>query len=490
MNRTIQATTLVLIGLTGVFTLTSSLEGLQASVAVQAPPSSLPAVAAPGSGQEPAQEPPDELPPGKICLDCHADLSRQKYVHRPTRRGNCKTCHLQADKKRHRFTPPADMGVVCSECHVLPKRNSLHAPVKDGDCLSCHIVHQSDERYLMRFATEVELCGQCHLSQVGVDKEFVHGPVAAGACSLCHLSHSSTEPRLLRADGETTCLACHVEMTELLAAPNSVHTPVKEGCVQCHDPHSSDHRYQLKNEQALLCADCHGPMIEELRAQPFQHAAMETEQGCAHCHDVHASPLPKMLKHPVGSLCMSCHDQAIERPDGTALVGMGEMLRNSAHLHGPLNEGNCAACHDPHGSFTFSLLRDPYPKSFYAPWEAENYALCFRCHQAAACSTPTTEHLTNFRNGDTNLHFIHVHDKKKGRTCRACHDTHASDRPKHVTEGVPFGTWEIPINFEMTTTGGSCSPGCHSEKKYDRVNPVPPSVESLSPLTAKPPQKQ
>ncbi len=76
-----------------------------------------------------------------------------------------------------------------------------------------------------------------------------------------------------------------------------------------------------------------------------------------------------------------------------------------------------------------------------------------------------TESATDFRNGDTNLHFLHV-NKEKGRTCRACHDTHGSNRPKHVTEGVPFGSWEIPINFQETPKGGSCAPGCHAERDY------------------------
>lgn len=432
---------------------------------------------------------PEKLPLGTVCLECHADVSNQKNVHRPVRTGKCKLCHLQEDLQLHKFEPPEDLGKVCKECHALPERLSLHVPVRDGECLSCHLIHQSEERYLLRFDTEVEQCGQCHADQVGIEKRFIHGPVATGACSLCHLSHSSVEPKLLRSPEEQSCLVCHVAMVERLSPPNNVHAPVREDCAQCHDPHASDHRYQLKSETKQLCLDCHRPMIEELEAQPVYHEALRTEEGCAHCHAVHSSPYPKMLKQPVKQLCMSCHDKPIPRTDGTALPGMGKKLANSTHLHGPLAEGNCAACHDPHGAVTFSLLRDPYPKTFYAPWDSTAYSLCFRCHDAGAFSTEKTETLTGFRNGETNLHFLHVNDKKKGRTCRACHETHASNLPRHMTEGVPFGTWEIPINFQITSAGGSCASGCHAVKQYDRENPVPPPSKDLLPMSSNLPRK-
>jgi hypothetical protein len=34
---------------------------------------------------------------------------------------------------------------------------------------------------------------------------------------------------------------------------------------------------------------------------------------------------------------------------------------------------------------------------------------------------------------------------------------------------VPFGAWYLPLNFQKTENGGSCLPGCHKLKKYDRV---------------------
>ena len=424
----------------------------------------------PATTQEPiTDEAPEELAPDSLCANCHSEITNRKRVHRPVRVGECKLCHLQNDTAKHTFEAPADMGKVCSECHALPPRNLIHAPVESGDCLACHSPHQSEERYLLRAPTEKELCGKCHQSQIGVDLQHVHGPAAAGACSLCHFSHSSYEPKLLRTSGSQACLNCHVEMNQVFESPNVVHTPVRQDCAGCHDAHASENQFQLKATGKALCMNCHIPMMKQVESSSVVHAALLTQEGCVHCHDPHSSPYPNMLKAPIGQLCMSCHVSDIDREDGSSLPGIGEKIRNSAHLHGPLAEGNCSACHNPHGSATFSLLRESYPREFYSGYQSEKYKLCFGCHDSSSIETEFTETHTGFRDGDRNLHHLHVTNEKKGRTCRACHDHHASNLPKQMTSSVPFGTWELPIGFTPTPTGGSCAPGCHTPKTYDRL---------------------
>jgi hypothetical protein len=52
-----------------------------------------------------------------------------------------------------------------------------------------------------------------------------------------------------------------------------------------------------------------------------------------------------------------------------------------------------------------------------------------------------------------------VNKSDRGRTCRACHETHAGPQPLHVRQSVPYGNWQMPVNFKRTETGGSCAPG-------------------------------
>jgi len=128
------------------------------------------------------------------------------------------------------------------------------------------------------------------------------------------------------------------------------------------------------------------------------------------------------------------------------------------------------------------VARDLYPETFYAPFKLDDYALCFTCHDKQLVLQPKTTGLTRSRNGDDNLHFVHVNRPDKGRSCRACHATHASTHEAHVRDSVPYGKWELPINFTPTATGGSCAPGCHKEAPYDREKAIQrPTLPGLSP---------
>jgi len=40
---------------------------------------------------------------------------------------------------------------------------------------------------------------------------------------------------------------------------------------------------------------------------------------------------------------------------------------------------------------------------------------------------------------------------------------------------VPFGAWDMPINFEVQPDGGSCAPGCHDPRSYNRVQAIEPT---------------
>jgi predicted CXXCH cytochrome family protein len=148
-------------------------------------------------------------------------------------------------------------------------------------------------------------------------------------------------------------------------------------------------------------------------------------------------------------------------------------IEGKKYLHGPIAKGTCKACHNPHGSEYFRMLPGPYPTTLYAPYQDGIYGACLKCHEKNLLRFPETSIYTGFRNGKRNLHFVHVANKQKGRTCRICHEPHAGDYPKLIRkEGADFGQWKIPLNFQITATGGSCAPGCHRKFVYDREKPV------------------
>jgi predicted CXXCH cytochrome family protein len=196
------------------------------------------------------------------------------------------------------------------------------------------------------------------------------------------------------------------------------------------------------------------------------------DRGCINCHDPHAADVDAQLKGTSMDLCLTCHDEQHEAPEGGKLQDIKAWLSTHTDLHGPIRQQDCVGCHTPHDSKHFRLLKREYPEKFYSAFDAKSYELCFMCHERDLAMVEKTTTVTEFRNGDRNLHFVHVNHPEKGRTCRACHEAHSSSAPKHLRESVPFGSWQLPIGFQPLQDGGTCTTGCHVTRPYNRLKPV------------------
>ncbi len=241
-----------------------------------------------------------------------------------------------------------------------------------------------------------------------------------------------------------------------------VHPPVDEGqCELCHEPKEGAtpfeaglrHEFNRAAGNAELCYECHDRFDEEA------HVHKPVAQGlCVLCHDPHGSDRAFLLRgDPDRTLCGQCHRLDFLEGD---------------HLHEPVAKGQCGKCHEYHGGEFRRLLRGRFTAELYEPFDLGHYELCYGCHESSQVTEPTTTTATGFRNGDANLHFVHVNREDKGRTCNVCHQVHAGSQPHLVTETLPFGTWQLPVNYLRSETGGSCLPGCHRQRAYDRVSPV------------------
>ncbi len=105
------------------------------------------------------------------------------------------------------------------------------------------------------------------------------------------------------------------------------------------------------------------------------------------------------------------------------------------------------------------------------PYTDTAYALCFTCHDRDLLRYPDTSFATGFRDGERNLHFLHVNNAQKGRSCALCHELHGGTNDVLIAESVTFGSWQLPLKFVKSDNGGSCAPGCHRPAVYDRKNP-------------------
>ena len=150
---------------------------------------------------------------------------------------------------------------------------------------------------------------------------------------------------------------------------------------------------------------------------------------------------------------------------------MAAYIANNGNRHGAVKEGDCIACHDGHGSDQPRILKQYFPKEFYNAYSTTRYALCFNCHNKEIALDSITTTLTYFRDGNINLHYKHVNKATKGRSCKACHEAHASNQEKHIRKSVPFGggSFSYPIIYTREKEGGTCIVGCHKPQTYRRV---------------------
>ncbi|MDF1551101.1 MAG: cytochrome c3 family protein, partial [Bacteroidales bacterium] len=260
------------------------------------------------------------------------------------------------------------------------------------------------------------------------------------------------------------CYKCHDGVQEEMEK-KTIHSPAKENCFNCHNPYNSKESYLLLKPSAELCYSCHESSKEQIEKASIVHKALNEEQFCANCHSPHGSDEANYLRSGEKELCLNCHNK-IYTNDSVSIDNIKKLLENSKSIHKPVNEG-CSSCHNAHVAEYPGLLIKKFPVGLYAESNKEEYALCFSCHKTELLELEKSNTATNFRNGDQNLHFMHIKGKR-GRSCITCHNVHASKNEYLIENNVLFGNWKMPIKFVKHENGGSCAPGCHSEEMYDR----------------------
>jgi predicted CXXCH cytochrome family protein len=318
-------------------------------------------------------------------------------------------------------TIAAGESCASSSCHADHQSGTNFHNVKDGQefCADCHVADEAGDHEFHFAASGGQLCASCHLDLT--EHEYVHGPVEAGLCTFCHSAHETPYPQQMKFPPEALCVSCHDDLVP--EGVKTVHGPVGQGlCTSCHDPHSSS--------------------------------------------------IDDYLVDEVPQLCFNCHDQDQTDHDGNRLPAVEpSFVDKSLNQHPPFARGDCLLCHDPHASDNIRLQRRPYSHAFYVEFSSEKY-FCLMCHGDKIFTEPRTLISTQFRNGNLNLHYRHV-DQKKGRGCRACHHQHASRLEAQIATDTPFGKQNIGIRaFAKTENGGTCESLCHRPVRYDRVNPV------------------
>jgi len=270
-------------------------------------------------------------------------------------------------------------------------------------------------------------CLRCHDDRQGLTMLHTkHGqtgdartPFAAKQCETCHGASdehvSATTPEgvkrpladVIFGPGSPTpagtqnavCLNCHQGGARMNWAV-SAHAGSEISCASCHDLHTTSDGVLTRATQPQVCYTCH----VEQRAQGYKRSHHPVREGlvaCSDCHNPHGSFGPTLLKQAtVNDTCFQCHAEK-----------RGPFLWE----HAPVAD-SCLNCHTPHGSSQPRLL------VVRAAW------LCQQCHTERF--HPSTLYSGEFLPDDSTSTSV---PRLVGKSCLNCHQQiHGSNHPSGV----------------------------------------------------------
>ncbi len=177
------------------------------------------------------------------------------------------------------------------------------------------------------------------------------------------------------------CTGCHLKGAHL-NWQGSTHETRGVACSDCHAVKKHFKKNLARAVEMEVCGQCH----QNKRAQMFRSGHMPIREGkmtCSNCHNPHGSFSESLLKTATANdTCYTCHAEK-----------RGPFLWE----HPPVRE-NCVNCHDPHGTVNDFMLKVSRPR------------LCQQCHSALA------GHAANPRNPGSVFAF--------NRECQNCHSQH------------------------------------------------------------------
>ncbi len=197
------------------------------------------------------------------------------------------------------------------------------------------------------------------------------------------ISFRPNDPSRTAQENNAICLSCHDKGDRTLWAGSS-HETRGLACTNCHTVMKDvSRKHQLKTaSQPDTCFQCH----KNKNAEMWRTAHMPVREGkitCTNCHNPHGSFSESLLRQAtVNDNCYQCHAEK-----------RGPFLWE----HAPVRE-NCLNCHDPHGSNNDFMLKISRPR------------LCQQCHG------PAGGHPGNPRN-PVSIYAIN-------RECQNCHSKH------------------------------------------------------------------
>lgn len=262
--------------------------------------------------------------------------------------------------------------VYCQTLNAKMGENRLSATVAKGE------VKQESRTVLAYYRSEIFSGFQEEPS--GYKKNYFHSDKEEQLCKTCH---AMTDKQLKRGEvlenpEDSVCVKCH----KGLITRAKGHAPAVNGmCTECHTGKGGEYNSDLVGKSKYVapdpimnvCFTCHENVKQVWFARKSEHGPVR-DGRCNRCHNPHSSDEMFFTRKPIWDLCTTCHS---EKASGAHVIS--SFVRANTHptrgKPDPARPGRelvCSGCHDPHGSEGIFLLRAKGQTAF---------SVCKRCHQ-------------------------------------------------------------------------------------------------------------
>lgn len=316
-------------------------------------------------------------------------------------------------------------------------------------CATCHATHKSEGQYMMTKDINT-VCFLCHdsagQSKYDIKSEFF--PATPEEAAMIKSKHPVEDDITKTFDQKLICSDCHdvhggrtQQQSKLLRSykyVNGEKIPYYRDNAFCFSCHGKRAERNTKIRSLFLTipdyetyftrdlADSSNPS----RGMKGGHAEMLSRDSnlfprnnynidCLVCHSGYNSSLDNLINSSINgsnvneseknSICMACHQAKMEKykTENNYFTGFypGKAVYENSynkHNNSPIIDGSCKTCHEPHGTQYGKMLVERYTFPIVTDNSAENFSLCFNCHDGSSGAA----NIKDFYDGQNEGHRI------------------------------------------------------------------------------------